>query len=85
MLDLLYLFLKEMVITILDDRSISGCVVKRATKRIHEAGGCNATDECSRGYNDAVTLALNILLGETGYVVEDILDYEEDKKDEICE
>ena len=37
------------------------------------------------GYEDAVTLALDILLEETGYVIKDILIYEEDREDEICE
>ncbi len=63
-----------------DDNFISADSVKKAAKRIHEAGGCDATDEYGRGYDDAVTLALNILLEETGYVIEDILDYGEDKE-----
>ncbi len=36
--------------------------IRKAAEKIHEAGGCDGTDEYSRGYNDAVTLALNILL-----------------------
>ena len=63
-----------------DDNFISADSVKKAAKRIHEAGGCDATDEYGRGYDDAVTLALNILLEETGYVIEDILDYGEVKE-----
>ena len=69
----------------LDNKSISGCVVKKAAKRIHEAGGCDAKDDYSRGYDDAITAALDILLEQTGYVIEDILDYEEDKEAEIYE
>ena len=53
--------------------------VMRAANKIHNAGGCDAADEYSRGYDEAVTLALNILLEETGYVIEDILDYGEDE------
>ena len=63
-----------------DDNFVSADSVKKAAKKIHEAGGCDATDEYSRGYDDAVTTALNILLEETGYVIEDIPDYGEDKE-----
>lgn len=56
---------------------ISGCAVKKAARRIHEAGGCDAGDGYSKGYDDAITLALGILLEETGYLLEDILDYME--------
>lgn len=62
-----------------EDNYISKSFVIKVAKRIHEAGGCDATDEYSKGYDDAVTLALNILLEETGYVIEDILDYGEDE------
>ena len=68
-----------------DDNFISADSVKKAAKRIHEAGGCDATDEYGRGYDDAVTLALEILLEETGYVIEDILDHGEDKEAGICD
>ena len=64
---------------ILSDGFVSGCIVKGAAKRIYDAGGCDAEDEYSQGYDDAITLALDILLGEIGYMIEDILDYEEDK------
>lgn len=66
-----------------EDNFIPESSIMKAAKRIHEAGGCDATDEYSRGYDDAVTLALNILLEETGYMIEDIPDYGEDEeKDE---
>ena len=39
------------------------------------AGGCGAVDDYSRGYDDAVAVALDILLEETGFRMEDILDY----------
>ena len=42
-------------------------------RRLHEAGGCDAEDDYSRGYDDAITLALNILLEETGYDIEDVI------------
>ena len=54
---------------ICEDNYISKSSVWKAARRIHEAGG----------YDDAVTLALSILLEETGYVIEDILDYGEDE------
>lgn len=57
-----------------DMKDIMSGHVKRAIKRIHYAGGCDAQDEYSKGYDDAITLALNILLEETGYVFEGILD-----------
>ena len=60
---------------------LSGNLVKRAVKKIHEAGGCDARDEYSKGYDDAITVALNILLEETGLTIEDILDYEWSKGD----
>ena len=65
---------------LLEDILISADSVKKAAKRIHEAGGCDATDEYGRGYDDAVTLALDIPLEETGYVIEDIFDYGEDRE-----
>ncbi|MDE6620875.1 MAG: hypothetical protein K2K74_10395 [Lachnospiraceae bacterium] len=68
-----------------DDNFISADYVKKAAKRIHEAGGCDATDEYGRGYDDAVKLALDILLEETGYVIEDIPDYGENKEAGIYE
>ena len=63
-----------------DKDFISGCAVKRAAKRIHDAGGCDAGDGYSKGYDDAITLALGILLEETGYVMEDILDCMEEEE-----
>lgn len=49
-------------------------VIKRIGRKLHEAGGCDAEDDYSRGYDDAITLALNILLEETGYHMEDVID-----------
>lgn len=51
----------------------SGKIIKRIGRRLHEAGGCDAEDDYSRGYDDAITLALNILLEETGYDIEDVI------------
>lgn len=47
---------------ICEDNYISKSSVWKAARRIHEAGGCDARDEYSKGYDDAVTLALSILL-----------------------
>lgn len=51
--------------------------VKGAAYKIHMVGGCDAVDDYSRGYDDAVAVALDILLEETGFGMEDILDYGE--------
>ena len=59
---------------------VSGRLIKRAAKKIHNAGGCDAKDEYSKGYDAAITVALNILLDETGYAIEEILDFEDDKE-----
>lgn len=70
---------------ITDENFVFADSVKKAAKKIHEAGGCDARDEYSRGYDDAVATALDILLEETGYVIEDIPDYGEDKEVGIYE
>ena len=62
------------------DDFVSGCVVKRAAKRMHNAGGCDTEDDYSKGYDDAIMIAIDILLEETGYCIEEILDYEEDEE-----
>lgn len=54
-------------------RKCSENVIKRIGRKLHEAGGCDAEDDYSRGYDDAITLALNILLEETGYDMEDVI------------
>lgn len=41
------------------------------------AGGCEAVDDYSRGYDDAIAVAPNILLEESGFEMEDVLDYGE--------
>jgi len=56
---------------------ISGGVIKEAAKKIHEAGGCNAQDDYSRGWDAAIAEALNILLTATGYTIEEVLGHEE--------
>lgn len=49
--------------------------IKKAAWRIHEAGGCDATDEYSNGYDDAIAAAVNIILDEFGMTFEEIEDY----------
>lgn len=45
---------------------------------------CDAEDDYSKGYDDAITIAIDILLEETGYCIEEILDYEEDEEEVTC-
>lgn len=59
------------------DSCISGLVVKRAIGRIHGAGGCDAADEYAKGYDDGIAVALDILLKETGYCLDDVLEMDE--------
>ena len=59
------------------DSCISGLVVKRAIGRIHGAGGCDAEDEYAKGYDDGIAVALDILLKETGYCLDDVLEMDE--------
>lgn len=47
---------------------------------MHNAGGCDTEDDYSKGYDDAIMIAIDILLEETGYCIEEILDYEEDEE-----
>lgn len=61
----------------LNEDYISGRLVKRAIRKIYNAGGCDAEDEYSKGYDDAVTVALDILLEETGYALDDEADTED--------
>ena len=60
--------------------SIPGKLVKRAIRKIYNAGGCDAGDEYSEGYDAAIMLALDILLKETGCALEDALEEGEDKE-----
>ena len=50
----------------LGDDFVSRCIVKRAAKRINDAGGCDVKDEYSKGYDDTITLAINILWKKQG-------------------
>lgn len=55
-------------------RKCSRKVIKRISRKLHEAGECDAEDDYSRGYDDAITFALKILLEETGCDIENIID-----------
>ena len=59
---------------------VPGRLVKRAIRKIYNAGGCDAGDEYSEGYDAAIMLALDILLKETGCALEDALEEGEDKE-----
>ena len=57
---------------------ISDDIIKEAAKKIHEAGGCDARDDYGKGWDAAITEALNILLSAAGYTIEEVLDYGEE-------
>ena len=61
-LDLLHSFFERVGYMTCENNFIPENSIRKAAEKIHEAGGCDGTDEYSRGYDDAVTLALNILL-----------------------
>ena len=61
-----------------DKDFIAGDVIRKSAKKIHEAGGCDAQDDYSRGWDAGITEALDILLSATGYTFEEVLDYEEE-------
>lgn len=54
--------------------------IKKAIYRIHEAGGCDATDKYGQGYDDATAVAVNILLDEFGLTFEEIEDYHDSQE-----
>lgn len=54
--------------------------IKEAIYRIHEAGGCDATDKYSQEYDDAIAVAVNILLDEFGLTFEEIEDYHDSQE-----
>lgn len=48
--------------------------VEKALLEIHRAGGCDAEDEYSRGWDAAITEAIQIIEKETGIKIADVLD-----------
>lgn len=54
--------------------------IKKAIYRIHEAGGCDATDKYGQGYDDAIVVAVNILLDEFGLMFKEIEDYHDSQE-----
>ena len=46
---------------------------KNILLRLHQAGGCGATDEYSKGWDDAITEAIRIVEEETGISISGIL------------
>lgn len=42
--------------------------------RLHNAGGCDAKDERSKGWDEAITEAIRIVEEETGMRTEEVLD-----------
>ncbi|MCX4340019.1 MAG: hypothetical protein OSJ72_10280 [Lachnospiraceae bacterium] len=47
---------------------------KRILLRLHEAGGCDAQDDYSKGWDEAITEAIKIVEEETGIRIEEVLD-----------
>lgn len=48
--------------------------VKRILSRLHEAGGCDAQDDYSKGWDEAITEAIRIVEEETGTRIEEVLE-----------
>jgi len=63
--------------TVLAEGTVSAGAVKMAAYRIHMAGGCDAEDQYSKVYDEAISLALDILLKETGLDFDEVMDYGE--------
>lgn len=47
---------------------------KRILLRLHEAGGCDAQDDYSKGWDEAITEAIRIVETETGIKIGEVLD-----------
>jgi len=47
---------------------------KRILLQLHEAGGCDAQDDYSKGWDEAITEAIRIVEKETGIRIEEVLD-----------
>ena len=47
---------------------------KRILLRLHEVGGCDAQDDYSKGWDEAITEAIKIVEEETGIRIEEVLD-----------
>lgn len=47
---------------------------KRILLRLHNAGGCGAQDDYSKGWDEAITEAIRIVEEETGTRIEEVLD-----------
>ena len=41
-------------------------IYKNILLRLHEAGGCGASDDYTKGWDDAITRAIKIVEEETG-------------------
>lgn len=48
--------------------------VKNILLRLHNAGGCDAQDDRSKGWDEAITEAIRIVEEETGTRIEEVLD-----------
>ncbi|MCM1237285.1 MAG: hypothetical protein NC489_45025 [Ruminococcus flavefaciens] len=52
-------------------------IVKEAAYAIHQAGGCGAEDGYAKGYDGAITVAVDILLKKTGLNIDEVIEYGE--------
>jgi hypothetical protein len=52
---------------------VSGRLVKRAIRKIHDSNKTDTKGDYSKGYGDANKTALNIIMEETGYDLEEAL------------
>lgn len=48
--------------------------IKKIMLAIHEIGGCDASDDYSKGYDDGITAALSKITEVTGVSIEDVLE-----------
>lgn len=48
--------------------------VKRILLRLHEVGGCDAQDDYSKGWDEAITEAIKIVENETRIKIGEVLD-----------
>lgn len=62
----------------IDEACRMGMEALKATRRIllrlHGAGGCDAQDDYSKGWDAAITEAIGIVENETGINIEEVLD-----------
>lgn len=53
---------------------MSDDVIKNILLKLHGVGGCDATDDWAKGWDQAISVALCIVKKETGIGIEDVLE-----------